>query len=134
MNGEVVYDPVFMSVQSTRGLMHWQVDRNAADTQKRLDVHGLIATGIALCRRVKEQMRVPCRGMLHDDYLRVHASRKCQITHAACYINGNGSMVDARFSTFCMPDEQHGPCSVLNTLRRCTATCCVLHSVYLHAT
>ena len=47
MNGEVVHDPVFMSVQSTRGLMHWQVDRNAADTQKRLNVHGLNAKGIA---------------------------------------------------------------------------------------
>ena len=47
VNGEVVHDPVFMSVQSTRGLMHWQVDRNAADTQKRLNVHGLNTTEIA---------------------------------------------------------------------------------------
>ena len=44
VNGKFVYEPVFMSVQSGRGLMHWQVDRNARDAQKRLNVHGLNAT------------------------------------------------------------------------------------------
>ena len=38
---------VFMRLQSVRRLMHSQVDRNAPDTQKKLNVHGLIATGIA---------------------------------------------------------------------------------------
>ena len=44
VNGKFFYEPVFMSVQSGRGLMHWQVDRNARDAQKRLNVHGLNAT------------------------------------------------------------------------------------------
>ena len=47
LSERVVYDPVFMSVQFARGLMHLQVDRNAPDTQKRLNVHGLNTTEIA---------------------------------------------------------------------------------------
>jgi len=47
VKGKFVYEPVFMSLQYGRGLMHWQVDRNARDAQKRLNVHGLNATGTA---------------------------------------------------------------------------------------
>ena len=66
----------FKSVQSARGLMHWQVDKYAHDTQKRLNVQGLTATGIAQFRRARKQTRVPCDAccmtitserMLHKD-------------------------------------------------------------------
>ena len=103
MNGEVVHDPVFMSVQSTRGLMHWQVDRNAADTQKRLNVHGLIATGIAsACTETDARavlthaaccMTITCECMLHVD-------AKSRVLHAT-------SMV---VDPWLMPDLAHFAC------------------------
>ena len=112
MNVEVVYHLVFMSVQSARGLMHWQVDRNAADTQKRLKLHGLIAQELhsvgvyrnrCACRADACCMTITCELF--------HVDAKSRVLHATSMVVDPLLMQDlAHFACLMMSSMVHVLC------------------------
>ena len=76
----------FKSVQSARGLMHWRLTNTPpwhTEETERARANG--DRNRTVSTYTETDARAVWR-MLHDNYLRAHASRRCQTTRAAFYI------------------------------------------------